>query len=67
MSRVYQDHPTHAITPTAVIDSGTFENQNEKIELRRINDVPERFAKENERIKERLRKLRDDSVPANLD
>ena len=63
----YQDHSTNAVTPTAVIDAGTFENQNEKIELRRMNDVPEGFAKENERIKERLRKLRDELVASNLD
>jgi hypothetical protein len=63
----YQDHPTNAVTPTAVIDAGTFENQSEKIELRRMNGVPEGFAKENERIKERLRKLRNELNAANLD
>jgi hypothetical protein len=63
----YQDHPTNAVTPTAVIDAGTFENQSEKIELRRMNGVPEGFAKENERIKERLRKLRNEQNAANLD
>ena len=31
-----------------------------------MNDVPEGFTKENERIKERLRKLRDELVAANL-
>lgn len=62
----YQDHPTNAVTPTAVVDAGTFENQKEKIELRRMNELPKQFAKENERIKERLRRLRDELVAANL-
>ena len=64
----YQDHhSTDAVTPTAVIDAGTFENQSEKIELRRMNDVPEGFGKENGRIKEQLRRLRDELMAAKLD
>jgi hypothetical protein len=63
----YQDHPTNTLTPTVVIDAGTFENQSEKIELRRMNDVPAGFGEENERVKERLRKLRDELMASNLD
>jgi hypothetical protein len=63
---LYQGPPTNA-TPTAVIDAGTFENQDERIELRRMNDVPDGFGEENERVKERLRKLRDELNTANLD
>lgn len=63
----YQNHPTNVVTPTAVIDAGTFENQVEKIELRRLNDVPEGFTKESERVKERLRKLRDELNASGLD
>jgi Family of unknown function (DUF6530) len=59
----YQDRPTNVV----IVDAGTFENQDETIELRRMNDVPDGFREEDKRIKERLRKLRDELVAANLD
>jgi Family of unknown function (DUF6530) len=59
----YQDRPTNVV----VIDAKTLENQDETIELRRMNGVPEGIRKEDKRIKERLRKLRDELMAANLD
>jgi Family of unknown function (DUF6530) len=59
----YQDRPTNVV----IIDAKTFENQDETIELRRMNGVPEGIRKEDKRIKERLRKLRDELMAANLD
>jgi hypothetical protein len=52
----YQDHAPNFVT----IDAGTFENQGETMELRRMNDVPKGIREEEKRIKKHLRKLRDD-------
>jgi hypothetical protein len=63
----YQNSATRNFGPAVVIQSGTFENQTEEIELRRLEPVPKGFAVENERVKARLRKLRDELLAANLD
>jgi len=56
-----------AVAPVAVMPAETFENQQEPIELRRMADIPDAFAgKENERLKKRLRKLRDELNAADL-
>jgi Family of unknown function (DUF6530) len=63
----YQNGATRNFGPAVVIQSGTFENQTQEIELRRLETVPEGFEVENERVKARLRKLRDELQAANLD
>lgn len=42
-----------------VIPSGTFENQTEPVELARLADLPEDFEEQSERLRQRLRKLRE--------
>jgi hypothetical protein len=63
----YQSHLTNALNPTVIIEAGTFENQQEELELRRMSEVPEGFEKENGRLKERLRKLRDELNAADIE
>ncbi|WP_157196593.1 DUF6530 family protein [Methylobacterium sp. 88A] len=63
----YQTHATNALKPTAIIAADTFENQKEQIELRRMADVPLGFGQESERVKSRLRKLRDELQAADLE
>ena len=63
----YQSHQSRAINPVAVMPAGTFENQNEAIELRRMTDVPDAFGdEEDDRLKRRLRRLRDELIAADL-
>lgn len=63
----YQSHQSRATDPVALLPAGTFENQNEAIELRRMADVPTAFSPdEDERLKRRLRRLRDELNAADL-
>ena len=63
----YQSHQSRATNPVAVMPAGTFENQNEAIELRRMTNVPDAFAnEEDDRLKRRLRRLRDELIAADL-
>lgn len=63
----YQSHTSKAIDPVAIMSSGTFEHQEETLELRRMADVPPAFREENDRLKKRLRKLRNELNAAELD
>jgi Family of unknown function (DUF6530) len=64
----YQSHQTKATHSVAVIAAGTFENQNEALELRRMTDVPNAFGTdEDDRVKRRLRRLRDELNASQLD
>jgi hypothetical protein len=60
---VYQPHLS-----SAAISTGTFEGQQEKLELRSLNSFPAGFEKSdnNERTKQRLRRLRDELNTADL-
>jgi hypothetical protein len=62
----YQKHHTNVSNPIAIIGASTFENQTEKMELQRIGEVPADFSKENDHVRQRLRKLRDELIAANL-
>lgn len=44
---------------SVIIPAGTFENQDAAIELKKLDDLPESFNVERERITRRLRKLRE--------
>jgi len=64
----YQSHKTKATESIATIPAGTFENQTEPLELRRMVDVPQAFSgEEDRRVKQRLRQLRDELNAADLD
>jgi hypothetical protein len=64
----YQSHQSKATQSVAVMPAGTFENQNQQLELRRMTDVPDAFGgEEDDRLKRRLRKLRDELNAADLD
>jgi hypothetical protein len=63
---LFQNHNTNAADPVAIIPSGTFENQDERLELRRMTDLPQSYSTQAERVRERLRKLRDELNAANL-
>ena len=62
----FQKHSTSAVAPTAVVPAGTFEGQHENLELRRMAEVPDDFGKQSARVKERLRRLRDELNQADL-
>jgi hypothetical protein len=62
----YQSHTSSVVDPIATIPAGTFENQNEQLELRNMHATPKMFKSENERIKARLRKLLEELNMANL-
>lgn len=63
----YQSHSMKAVNPVAAIPAGTFENQKEPMDLRRLTNPPAAFAPENERVKQRLRQLRAELNAADLD
>ncbi len=62
----YQCHESTAVEPVAIMASGTFNNQEEQLDLRRMREVPEAFESSNLQLKERLRKLRDELNAADL-
>lgn len=64
---LFQNHNTSHVAPSASIPAGTFEHQTEQLELRRMVEVPAQFAGgESDRVKQRLRKLRDELNAADL-
>lgn len=62
----YQSHNSTAVDSIAIMASGTFDNQKEQLDLRRMSDVPEAFESEKSHLKERLKKLRDELIAADL-
>ncbi|MHB8996168.1 MAG: DUF6530 family protein [Armatimonadota bacterium] len=64
----YQGQQERAMQPSACIEAGTFENQEQEIDLYRMMDAPKGFfERQNDRIKARLRRLRDELLAANLE
>ncbi len=64
----YQNHTSKATQSVAVMASGTFENQKQPLELRRMSDVPQAFSNEEDgRVKARLRRLQEELATAELE